>query len=124
MMREILTAILRANLILGVAVLAVLLLRVPFRRLFGAELAETLWAAPPLATLANLLPARTILGASSHPFADAVADVSTEGTAIWAPGVAAAPAPAHLPALGRPEGQAYVGDAHNLAGAAGLVRAE
>ncbi len=39
MMSEILTAILRANLILGFAVLAVLLLRVPFRRLFGAELA-------------------------------------------------------------------------------------
>ena len=31
MMSEILAAILRANLILGVAVLAVLLLRVPFR---------------------------------------------------------------------------------------------
>jgi beta-lactamase regulating signal transducer with metallopeptidase domain len=79
MMSEILAAILRANLILGVAVLAVLLLRVPFRRLFGAELAYTLWAAPPLATLATLLPARTILGASSHPLAEAVADVSAEG---------------------------------------------
>ena len=88
MMSEILAAILRANLILGVAVLAVLLLRVPFRRLFGAELAYTLWAAPPLATLATLLPARTILGASSHPLAEAVADVSAEGISIWAMGVA------------------------------------
>jgi beta-lactamase regulating signal transducer with metallopeptidase domain len=60
--------------------------------LFGAELADTLWAAPPIAKLATLLPAQTILGASSHPLAEAVADVSAEGMSIWDLGVAAASA--------------------------------
>ena len=87
MMSEVLAAILRANLILAVAVLAILLVRVPVRRLFGAELAYTLWVAPPLMILATLLPARSILGASSNPLAEAVVDVSAEGLSIWAFGV-------------------------------------
>lgn len=90
MMSEVLAAILRANLVLGLAVLAVLILRGPFRRLFGAELAYTLWAMPPLAALATLLPARTLLDAPSHPLADAVADFSTEGLLVWGLGVVVA----------------------------------
>lgn len=87
MMSEVLAAILRVNLVFAGAVLAVLLLRTPVRRLFGAEQAYTLWAAAPLAVLATLLPARTVEGARDHALAQAVADVSAEGLMIWALGV-------------------------------------
>ena len=56
MMSEILAAVLRANLVAAAVVLAVLALRIPFRRLFGPELAYGLWAAPPLAVSVSKLP--------------------------------------------------------------------
>lgn len=57
MTEEILTALLRANLAGGVGVLAVLALRRPARRAFGARAAYWLWAAPLLTAAASLLPA-------------------------------------------------------------------
>ena len=89
MMSEILAAILRANLVGAVAVLAVLILRIPARRLFGPELAHTLWAAPPLAAFATLLPARSIEGDTGHAMAEAVSGFAAAGLAIWALGLAA-----------------------------------
>ena len=103
-MSEVLAAILRANLVAAVAILAVLALRIPFRRLFGPELAYGLWAAPPLAALATLLPARTVDEAAGHALAEAVADVSVPGLILWAAGVtvtALALARAQLRFLGR-----------------------
>lgn len=92
MTSEILAAILRANLVGAAAILAVLLLRIPARRLFGPEMAYWLWAAPPLAGFATLLPARTVDGETSHALAAAVADISAEGLLIWGVGVALAAA--------------------------------
>ena len=89
MMSEILAAILRANLVGAVAVLAVLILRIPARRLFGPELAYTLWAAPALAAFATLLPARSIEGDTGHAMAEAVSGFAAAGLAIWALGLAA-----------------------------------
>lgn len=56
MMTEVLAAFLRANLVGGVAILAVLALRLPMRRIFGPELGYWLWALPPVAFLATLMP--------------------------------------------------------------------
>ncbi len=89
MMSEILAAILRANLVGAGAVLAVLILRVPARRIFGPELAYTLWAAPPLAALATLLPARSIDGDAGHAMAEAVSSFAGPGLTLWALGMAA-----------------------------------
>jgi beta-lactamase regulating signal transducer with metallopeptidase domain len=58
MTSDVLATVLRMNLAGAAAVLAVLALRRPARRLFGPELAYRLWAAPPLAVLGALLPAR------------------------------------------------------------------
>jgi beta-lactamase regulating signal transducer with metallopeptidase domain len=61
MTSEVLAALLRVNLVGAVAILAVLALRIPARRLFGPEVAYRLWAAPPVAALATLLPARVVV---------------------------------------------------------------
>ena len=89
MMSEVLAAILRANLVGAAAILAVLILRIPARRLFGPELAYTLWAAPPLVAFATLLPARSIEGDTGHAMAEAVSSFAATGLAIWALGLAA-----------------------------------
>ena len=89
MMSELFATVLRANLVAAAAILAVLILRRPTRRLFGPELAYGLWAAPPLAIFATLLPARSIEGAAGHALAEAVADISLPGLTLWALGVAA-----------------------------------
>ena len=60
MAADLLSLLIRANLAIGVAVLLVLALRRPVRRLFGARAAYALWLIAPLAMLAVLLPARTI----------------------------------------------------------------
>jgi beta-lactamase regulating signal transducer with metallopeptidase domain len=87
---ELLAGLIRANLVGGVAVLAVLALRIPVRRLFGPELAYGLWAAPPLAAFATLLPARTEDGAEARGFiAATVADYSDVLLLLWALGFAA-----------------------------------
>jgi len=55
-MTELADLLLRANVVGGAAILAVLVLRRPARAAFGPEAAYRLWAAPPLAVFANLLP--------------------------------------------------------------------
>ena len=52
----ILPIVLRAHWVATAAILAVLVLRDPARRLFGAELAYRLWLLPPAAALASLFP--------------------------------------------------------------------
>ena len=56
MTSEILATIIRANLVGGLAILTVLALRIPMRRAFGPELAYGLWAIPPIAFVATLMP--------------------------------------------------------------------
>ena len=59
-MAELFTNLLNLNLALAVAVAAVMLLRLPARRLFGARVAYGLWSLPLLAGLVMLLPARVL----------------------------------------------------------------
>ena len=61
MASDLLSLLIRANLALGAAVLLVLILRRPVRSLFGARAAYALWLVAPLAMLAVLLPARTVM---------------------------------------------------------------
>src|SRR5580693_2598946 len=70
MATEVLLALIRANIAASAAILLVLLLRRPARRLFGAELAYALWLAPPAAMFGALLTA-----------SDEVAPVG--GTSAW-----------------------------------------
>jgi beta-lactamase regulating signal transducer with metallopeptidase domain len=57
--------VLRANLVAALAILAVMAVRLPFRRVFGAETAYALWLAPPVAVIAGFLPARVTLAMPS-----------------------------------------------------------
>lgn len=59
-MNEFLALLIRANLVASGAVLAVLVLRHPARRLFGARVAYGLWVLVPLSGAAMLLPARVV----------------------------------------------------------------
>jgi len=59
-MAELFADLLDMNLALAVAVAAVMVLRLPARRLFGARVAYGLWSLPVLAVLAMLLPARVL----------------------------------------------------------------
>lgn len=59
MIADFLSALFRANLAGGAAILLILVLRRPVRRLFGAQAAYRLWGLAILASLAVLLPART-----------------------------------------------------------------
>jgi len=89
MTSEVLAALLRSNLALAIAVVAVLALRIPVRRLFGPEIAYGLWAVPPVAALASVLPARVDDGAPQiHALAAAIADVSAPALLAWAAGAA------------------------------------
>lgn len=58
---DVVSALVRASLALSAAILLVMALRIPTRRLFGAETAYSLWLIPLLATLASILPARAVL---------------------------------------------------------------
>jgi beta-lactamase regulating signal transducer with metallopeptidase domain len=87
--QELLAALLRFNLVLGLAVLAVLVLRVPVRRMFGPEVAYGLWAAPPAAALASIMPARVDDAAPQvHALTAALADWSGAALLAWAAGAA------------------------------------
>lgn len=61
MISDLIAFLLEANLALAVAVLLVLVLRRPVRAAFGARSAYALWLIAPLAILALLIPARTIV---------------------------------------------------------------
>src|SRR5687767_9441928 len=85
----ILADLIRVNLAGAAAVLVVLLVRAPARRLVGPEMAYVLWAAPPLAALATLMPAPTVDGfPPADALAHAVRDWSAPALAVWALGVA------------------------------------
>jgi beta-lactamase regulating signal transducer with metallopeptidase domain len=71
-MTEVAAALPRANLALAAAILLVLALRLPTRRAFGCEIAYRLWAAPPLALFASLLPPR-VAALGPHRAADLAA---------------------------------------------------
>ena len=60
-------ALIAVNLAAGIAVLAVLALRLPVRRLFGPRIAYHLWSAPLLAALAMLPPVREIRVPATAP---------------------------------------------------------
>lgn len=90
MIDDILAGLIRANLIGSVAILAVLAARLPMRRGFGAELAYGLWALPPIAFVATLMPPPVMLDdPGDDPFALAK-DYTNLAVALWALGVAAA----------------------------------
>lgn len=57
-MTEIVAALVRANVVATIAILAVLAARLPIRRRFGPEVAYGLWLAPALAVAGSLFPAR------------------------------------------------------------------
>jgi len=92
MTSEVLAAIIRANLVGGLAILAVLGLRIPMRRVFGPELAYGLWAAPPIAFVATLMPPPVLADdPATDPFALA-RDHSTLALVLWGAGLAFAAA--------------------------------
>jgi beta-lactamase regulating signal transducer with metallopeptidase domain len=74
----VLAAILRANAVGALAVMAVLAARLPVRRLLGAEFAYRLWQVPLIAALASFLP----------PQAEAGAAPAGPPHGIWPPGAA------------------------------------
>ena len=90
MAADFLTLLVRLNLAAGLAILLVMVLRVPARGLFGPRAAYALWLAAPLASVAALLPARTTspLAPPSLPIGT-VARMATEWTAPVCPGRAA-----------------------------------
>jgi beta-lactamase regulating signal transducer with metallopeptidase domain len=91
MTTEVLAALVRANLVGAAAILVVLALRIPARRLFGPQVAYGLWAAPPLAAFATLLPAPVEDGAEATNFiAATVGDHSALVLSIMAAGFVAA----------------------------------
>ena len=88
-MAELCDALLRMNLVAAAVILAVLVLRVPLRRRFGPEIAYRLWAAPPLAAFANIVPLKTAR-AIVHPLIHVpTAHLSPWLLASWAVGVLA-----------------------------------
>lgn len=77
--------LLRVNLAIGAAILLVLVLRGPVRALLGARAAYGLWLIAPLAALAVLLPARTVvITAPAPPPARAVATVEPSSATLTA----------------------------------------
>lgn len=83
-MAEVLAVLAGMNLAAGLAILLVFALRPAVRRTFGPEVAYGLWAIPPAAGLATLLPARVAEGASLAPAPDAHAAVLLT---LWLTGV-------------------------------------
>jgi beta-lactamase regulating signal transducer with metallopeptidase domain len=86
-MSDALLVLVRINLAVAAAVAAVLLLRGPVRRLFGAGAAYGLWTLAPLAGLAMVLPGRVVVLARTPPAPGA-------GAAIWSEAMAAPLRPA------------------------------
>src|SRR5258706_11690516 len=86
-MSDALVVLVGINLAVAAAVAAVMLLRGPARRLFGAGAAYGLWTLAPLAGLAMVLPARVVVLARAPPAPGA-------GGAIWSEAMAAPLRPA------------------------------
>ena len=81
---DLLALLVRANLAIGAAVILALLLRRPVRSLFGARAAYALWLIAPLAALAVLVPARTVMVRAPVPIAQVPAAPSTSASAVVA----------------------------------------
>jgi beta-lactamase regulating signal transducer with metallopeptidase domain len=76
-MADILAILLGVNLALAAAVAAVMVLRLPVRRLFGARIAYGLWILPALVALAMLLPARVVTVRLAAPAMQAAETATT-----------------------------------------------
>jgi beta-lactamase regulating signal transducer with metallopeptidase domain len=90
MMADLLAGFARANLAAGLAILAVMALRLPTRRAFGAQTAYVLWLLAPLAFLGALLPAAEAQTPplQAAPAALALFAPQTPGlTMLWAAGI-------------------------------------
>ncbi len=98
MTSEALTALVRADLAASLAILAVLILRLPARALFGARLAYGLWLLVPAVFLANLAPPRTATGldepvpAAAELSARLAAMLDGPAPAVWLAGALVAAA--------------------------------
>jgi beta-lactamase regulating signal transducer with metallopeptidase domain len=88
MTSEVLAALVRMNLVAAAAILAVVALRLPARRWLGPETAYRLWAIPPLAALATLLPPRVDATAADPGLTNGVIDAAPLLLADYAIGVA------------------------------------
>jgi beta-lactamase regulating signal transducer with metallopeptidase domain len=95
-MSDVLSLFLRLNLAGAAAVVMVLALRLPARRIFGPAVAYALWSLVPLALLAMFVPARVVVLQEAAPMAPAA--VTSMGALSWAQ-PATAPSQA-LPDLG------------------------
>lgn len=100
MISDVIAFLLEANLALAVAVLLVLALRKPVRAAFGARSAYALWLIVPLAILALLIPARTIVlpAAAIKPGVAAVAAEAPSPTPT--PVLNPIPRPLRIPPVG------------------------
>jgi beta-lactamase regulating signal transducer with metallopeptidase domain len=78
------------NLAASAAIIAVLLLRRPVRKRFGAGVAYAMWALPPLAAIASLLPPR-IVTVAMPAFDEAAFDFGFEPAAAASAALPAAP---------------------------------
>jgi beta-lactamase regulating signal transducer with metallopeptidase domain len=93
MLNDICAALLRANLLAGATVLAVIAVRLPARRLFGAEVAYWLWLVPVLVAAGALIPAGNVAAhapAQATVIGSLVAPAPGLLLAAWAVGMAAA----------------------------------
>lgn len=81
------TAFVQINLVGGLAILAVALLRIPARRLFGAAQAYSLWALPPLAAALTFI-VHVARGPADPAIFAVDSDLLAVGGAIWAVGAA------------------------------------
>lgn len=87
-MAEVVDALLRVNLVASLAILAVLLLRLPIRHRFGPEIAYGLWAAPPLAAAATIAPLKIQSSTLARPLAHlAPVSLSPGLLVLWAVGL-------------------------------------
>src|SRR5690348_1030754 len=93
MINELCAALLRANLLADVAILAVILARDPARKLFGPEVAYGLWIAPVLVAAGALVPAGNV-AKHAPSYARVIGNVAAPAPgpllAVWILGVAAA----------------------------------
>ncbi|HSV01658.1 MAG TPA: M56 family metallopeptidase [Phenylobacterium sp.] len=89
-MTELADILLRANGVAALAIAAVLVLRLPARAAFGAEAAYRLWAAPPLAVAANLLPFKVAPAGTAALGHLAPAHLAGPLLAAWAAGAGVA----------------------------------
>ncbi|MDP3853889.1 M56 family metallopeptidase [Phenylobacterium sp.] len=90
-MTDLFADLLRANLAASLAIGLVLALRLPARRVFGAEIAYRLWLIAPLAFVASLVPAAEAAdaGGTSAPTFAALTPSTPLAVQVWIAGVIA-----------------------------------